>query len=189
MALSLACLATLLQACAVDPIETSGDVSRLPAFKTFSIGEEQFSFPTAPSDAQRARVSKELHEAAVSAMESRGYREATPGDVLVTLGAVSRATLADTSDPEERSHITRVDTSVLSPTSDSRPVSERDVTPEGVGREGDLILYILDPATKKVIWRASSSGSATTPAEALSKAKATYRAMAGKLPAVNDAAK
>ncbi|HEY4370253.1 MAG TPA: DUF4136 domain-containing protein [Steroidobacteraceae bacterium] len=184
---SILCFATLLlQACATDPIETSGDVAKLPPFRTFSVGEEQYSFPSPPSEAQRARISKELRGAAVAALESRGYREATPGDVEITLGAISRPTFSDASDPEERAHITHVDTSVLSPGSDSRPSSDRDVLPEGGGREGDLILYVLDPATKRVIWRASASGSATTPKEALSKAKATYRAMASQLPAVAD---
>ena len=179
----------LLQACAVDPIETSGDVATLPAFHTFSVGEEQYSFATTPSAAQRARIGKELREAAVSALESRGYREATPGDVQITLGAASRTTLSDTSDPEARAHITQVDTSVLSPGADSRPPGDRDPLPEGVGREGDLILYIVDPATKRVIWRASASGSATTAAEALSKAKATYRAMVAKLPVASGTGK
>ena len=177
-------LGLLLQGCAVDPIETTGDTAHLPAFRTFSVGEEQFSFPNAISEAQRVRVGKELRDAAVAAMQSRGYREATPGDVQITLGAVSRTTIADTSDPEARPHITRVDTSVLSPGSDSRAQqSDRDPLPAGVGREGDLVLYILDPATKRVIWRASASGSATTASEAVSKAKATYRAMVEKLPA------
>jgi len=179
----------LLQACALDTIETSGDAASIPAFRTFSVGEEQYSFPSRPSAAQRARIGKELREAAVAALESRGYREATSGDVQITLGAVGRTTLSDTSDPEARAHITPVDPSVLSPGSDSRPPADRDALPEGVGREGDLIFYILDPATKRVIWRASSSGSATTPAEALRKAKATYRAMVDKLPAIGEAAK
>jgi hypothetical protein len=52
----------------------------------------------------------------------------------------------------------------------------------GIGREGDLILYLLDPKTQRTVWRASSSGSATTPAEALRKVRATYRAMVQKLP-------
>ena len=54
--------------------------------------------------------------------------------------------------------------------------------PAGTGREGDLILYLLDPKTQKVMWRASSNGAATTPSEALRSARATYAAMVAKLP-------
>jgi hypothetical protein len=54
--------------------------------------------------------------------------------------------------------------------------------PEGVGREGDLFLDLLDPRTQKVVWHASSTGSASTPSEALRKARSTYAAMVGRLP-------
>ena len=171
-----------LSGCAVDPIETSGDPTKIPAFHTFSIGEEQYSFSSPVPAEEQSRISRELRSAAVAALEKRGYRQTAAGDVQITLGAVGRTTLGDTSDPEARPHITRVDTSVLNPGSDARPLGDRDAMPEGVGREGDLILYVLDPTTKHVIWRASASGSATTPEEALRKAKSTYRAMAAKLP-------
>src|SRR5262245_56612645 len=69
-------LTCLLPGCAtVGPIETSGDAASLPPFKTFHIHEEQFVFATEITNEQRERISKELRNAAVSALNSRGYKE------------------------------------------------------------------------------------------------------------------
>jgi hypothetical protein len=174
-------VACLLAGCAtVGPIETSGDPASLPPFRTFHVYEEQFVFATDISAEQRARVSSELREAAVSALTARGYQEATDADVLVTLGAISRPTL-DTQTESSNSRLHPVDTSVLDP---GRPpgVPESEMMPSGAGREGDLILYLLDPKTHRALWRASANGSATTPSEALRKARATYAAMVAQLP-------
>src|ERR1044072_6234851 len=75
-------LACLLAACASDPIEVSGDAATLPPFKSFRIDAEQFAFATEISPEQRDQVSRALREAAVSALEKRGYRQATDADVL-----------------------------------------------------------------------------------------------------------
>src|SRR5688572_9528037 len=91
---ALAVVACLLAACATTgPIEVSGDPAALPAFKTFRIQEEQYAFATEISAEKRAKVSTELHTAAVKAFEERGYEEADDADVLVTLAAISRPTL------------------------------------------------------------------------------------------------
>lgn len=174
--------ALLLPGCAtVGPIETSGDASALPPFRTFHIYEEQFVFTTDISADQRERVSRELRAAAVSALNARGYEEATDADVFVTLGAISRPVLDTESDTSGNSRLHPVDTSVLDP---GRPagVPESQMMPSGAGREGDLILYILDPKTHRALWRANANGSATTPSEALRRARATYSAMVEKLP-------
>ena len=173
----------LLSGCAsMGSIEMSGDPAKIPPFKTYSIHDEQYSFESELSDEQRKQISKELRAAAVSALNSRGYREATDADVLVTLGAISRLTLDEEAQPGGRSgHLTPVDTSVLDagqPT--AVPESER--LPAGVGREGDLIFYLLDPKTQKAIWRASASGTASSPSEALRRARSTYAEMIGRLP-------
>lgn len=172
----------LLQACAAfDSIEISGDPDAVPPFRTFAIHEEQFSFAVPVSEEQHAGISARMRQAAVNALQERGYREASPPDVLVVLGAVVRVTLE--SDPADRSgNLQPVDTSVLDTNRSSQPPPEAALPIAGMGREGDLILYLLDPRTKRTIWRANSSGSATTPAEAERKASATYRAMARKLP-------
>lgn len=180
LALAFACL--LLQACAgFDSIETSGDAAAIPPFHTFAIQGEQFSFAVPVSEQQRAAISDKMRRAAVDALVERGYREASSPDVLVTLGAVSRVTFD--SDTGSRGRVLQpVDTSVLDTNRGSQPPPETEQPLAGVGREGDLILYLLDPQTKRTIWRANSSGSATTPAEAERKASATYRAMVRKLP-------
>lgn len=177
----------LLGACASDPIEMAGDPAALPAFHTFKIQEERYIFPERISDEQRTKVSTELRAAAVNALQSRGYREVTgpqaKADVLVVLGAISRTTMTAATEEDLSRHIRPVDTSVFDASGSDAPatnaVSDR---PPGVGREGDLILYLLDPATQRSLWRASSSGSASSPGEALRKARATYRAMVRKLP-------
>jgi len=171
----------LLPGCAgIGPIETSGDTAALPPIRTFHIFEEQFVFATEVSDERRKHVARELREAAVSALKERGYREASDADVLVTLGAISRPTLSTESE-SSGGLLHPVDTSVLDA---GRPpgVPESEIKPSGAGREGDLILYLLDPKTHRALWRASASGSATTPAEALRKARKTYAAMVAKLP-------
>jgi hypothetical protein len=179
----LALAASLLAGCAtVGPIETSGDASALPPFRTFHIYEEQFVFATDISADQRERVSRELRAAAVNALNARGYEEATDADVFVTLGAISRPVLDTESESSGNSRLHPVDTSVLDPSRPPGGVPESQMMPSGAGREGDLILYILDPKTHRALWRASANGSATTPNEALRRARATYSAMVEKLP-------
>lgn len=172
----------LLQACmSFDSIETSGDAAAIPPFHTFAILEEQFSFGVPVSEEQRASITAKMRRATVDALQELGYREASPPDVLVTLGAVSRVIL----EPDSGGHtggLQPVDTSVLDTNRDSQPPPEATQPLAGVEREGDLILYLLDPQTKRAIWRANSSGSATTPGEAERKAGAAFRAMVRKLP-------
>lgn len=180
--LMLVLASCLLPACAsFDSIETSGDASAIPPFHTFAIADEQFSFATQVSEEQRASISAKMRRAAVDALQERGYREASSPDVLVTLGAVGRVTFEDDSDHHSGA-LQPVDTSVLDTNRGTQPPPEATQPLAGVTREGDLILYLLDPQTKRTIWRANSSGSATTPAEAERKAGATYRAMVRKLP-------
>lgn len=166
--------------CASDPIETSSDARALPAFATFQIQDEQYVFAEPLSEQQRARIGAELRQAAVAALKEKGYREATPGDVLVVLGAVSRATAPDP-ELELKRGINSVDTSVLDTSASDLPMPERQDSALA-GREGDLILYLLDAKTQRTLWRASSSGSASSPGEAMRKARATFRAMVAKLP-------
>jgi len=170
-----------LAACATDPIETSSDAKTLAAFSTFQIQDEQYVFSEPISDEQRAKISAELRSAAVDALKEKGYREATPGDVLVVLGAVSHATLPEP-ERELKRGINAVDTTALDTSRPDLPMRDPEDRPQGLGREGDLILYLLDPKDKKTLWRANSSGTANSPTEAIAKARATFRAMVEKLP-------
>ncbi|HEU4487068.1 MAG TPA: DUF4136 domain-containing protein [Povalibacter sp.] len=179
-------LLALLTGCATDPIEYSGDAAALPPFRTFSIHEERYVFPEQLSDSRRQEVSDQLRRAAVSALQERGYREVGPGekaDVLVVLGAVSRTTTPTGEDNSSHKYVNKVDTSVF----DAMPgpsdaVGGGDIT--GFAREGDLVLYLLDPATQRSLWRASASGIASSSGEALRKARSAYRAMVRELPKV-----
>lgn len=172
-----------LSACASDPIEMSGDPAKVPAFATFEIRDEQYVFSEPLSKEQLAKIHSEMHTAAVDALQERGYKQASQADIVVVLGAVSRATPPAEEDGEAKRTIKAVDTRVLEPGRADMPTAAADRDRLlGVGREGDLILYLLDPKTQRTVWRANSSGSATTPAEALRKARATYRAMVQKLP-------
>ena len=178
-------LLVLLGACASDPIETAGDADALPAFRTFKVHEERYLFPEQITEDQRAKVSTELRAAAVSALQGRGYREVSGSeqpDVLVVLGAASRTTMSEAAERDMSKYINPVDTSVFDGSGGDAPTPVGDESPPGFGREGDLILYLLDPATQKSLWRASSSGAATTPGEALRKARSTYRSMVRQLP-------
>lgn len=177
-----AALLLALSACAGDPIEMSGDPARVPAFTTFEIRDEQYVFSEPLSTEQLAKINSEMHAAAVDALQARGYKQASPADIVVVLGAVSRATPPAEEDTAKRT-LKAVDTRVLEPGRPDVPTAAADQDRLlGVGREGDLILYLLDPKTQRTVWRASSSGSATTPAEAMRKVRATYRAMVQKLP-------
>ena len=174
------CVAVLAGCASVDPIETSGNPAALAPFATFHVYQEQFTFAADLEPAQRDHIARQLRQAAVAALNERGYREAaSDADVLVLLGAISRPTLSD-DDESHRGPLNPVDTSVLDPGRPNTPVPE--MPPSGVGREGDLILELLDPKTRRPIWHASSTGSATTPGEALRKARATYAAMVARLP-------
>ena len=177
----------LLTACGTDPIQISGDPATIPPFKSFRIDEEQFVFATEISEQQRTEVSRKLREAAVSALEKRGYAEASDNaDVLVALSAMSRPTLPEQSGSGSGGGLHHVDTTVLDP---SRPLSSTasEIPPSGVGREGDLMMSLRDAKTGRALWQASSNGAATTPGEALRKARSTYAAMAAKLPKANSA--
>ena len=172
-----------LAACASDPIEMSGDPAKVPAFATFEIRDEKYVFSEPLSEAQLAKVNAELRAAAVDALQAHGYKQASPADIVVVLGAVSRATPPAEEDEEDKRTIRAVDTRVLEPGRTDMQTAAGD--PDrliGIGREGDLILYLLDPKTQRTVWRASSSGAASTPAEAWRKARATYKAMVQKLP-------
>jgi uncharacterized protein DUF4136 len=174
----------LLTACGSAPIDMSSDPATLPPFKTFRIDQQEFVFATEISDEQRAEVTRKLHAAAKSALEKRGYHEATNADVLVTLAAVSRPTLPEASSGSSGG-LHHVDTSVLDT---GRPVSPAtEVPPSGVGREGDLMMSLRDAKTGKSLWQATSNGAASTPAEALRKARSAYSAMAAKLPKAGSA--
>jgi hypothetical protein len=176
---AVALLICLLPACGTDPIEMSGDPAAIPPFKSFRIADEQLVFASEVSDEQRDKVSKQLRGAAASALEKRGYREATDADVLVDLAAMSRPTLSDAAGAG--STFSHVDPTVLdSSRSVTSPASE--VPPSGVGREGDLLMSLRDAKTGKALWSASSYGAASSPSEALRKARSTYAAMAAKLP-------
>lgn len=174
----IALLVCLLAACSTGPIEMSGDPATIPPFKSFRIDEAQFVFATEVSPEQRDQVSKQLREAAASALKKRGYQEAADADVLVGLAAMSRPTLSDESGSAGGLH--HVDTTVLDAGRPSSPTSE--IPPSGVGREGDLMMSLRDAKTGKSLWAASSNGAASTPAEALRKARSSYAAMAAKLP-------
>lgn len=175
----------ILGACASDPIETAGDPASLPAFRTFKIHEERYLFPEQITEDQRNKVSTELRAAAIGALQGRGYREVSGSeqpDVLVVLGAASRTTMTPAVEQDLSKHINPVNTSVFDGSGGDAPTPVGEQRPPGIGREGDLILYLLDPATQKSLWRASSSGAATTPGEALRKARSTYRSMVRQLP-------
>lgn len=179
----IAFVACLLAACAgIGPIEVSGDPAALAPFRTFRVLEVQFAFATDIDSDQVAEISGELRAAAVSALEERGYEQAADADMLVALAALSRpASNAQAESANSGGPLHHVDTSVLDPGQPPSPPPS-DIVPGGAGREGDLSLSLLDPGTQRVLWQASSNGAATTPAEALRKARATYAAMVAKLP-------
>ena len=184
---ALALCSLVLAGCASDPIEMAGDPSSLPAFKTFKVQEERLAFPTDLPESDRARISSSLRSAAVGALTGRGYREVSGSespDVLVVIGAAARTTMSASVEQDMSKHINPVNTTVFDGSTTNTPTAALE-TPPGIGREGDLILYLLDPATQRSLWRASSSGAASTPGEALRKAKSVYREMVRKLPQAN----
>lgn len=179
---ALTFVACLLAACAtIGPIEVSGDPAAIAPFRTFRVLEVQFVFATDISSEQAAKVSSELRAAAVSALEERGYSQAADADMLVALVAISRPTLNAQAESSGGGPLHHVDTSVLDPGQPLTPPPS-EILPADAGREGDLLLSLLDPKTQRALWRASANGAATTPAEALRKARATYAAMVAKLP-------
>jgi hypothetical protein len=181
-ALSVTLVACLLATCAtIGPIEVSGDPAALPAFRTFRVLEVQFAFATDINSEQVAKISSELRAAAVSALEQRGYEQAADADMLIALAALSRPTLDAQGEANGGSALHHVDTSVLDSGQPSTPPQSA-IPSAHTGRDGDLLLSLLDPKTQRTVWLASSNGAATTPAEALRNARATYAAMVAKLP-------
>jgi hypothetical protein len=181
-ALAVTFVACLLASCAtIGAIEVSGDPAALPLFRTFRVLEVQFAFATDINSEQVAKISSELRAAAVSALEERGYEQAADADMLIALAALSRPTLPAQDQSTGGSTLHHVDTSVLDSGQPSTP-PQSEIPSAHAGREGDLMLSLLDPRTQRAVWLASSNGAATTPAEALRKARATYAAMVARLP-------
>lgn len=176
---AFALLICMLTACGTPPIEMSGDPATIPPFKSFRIDEAEFVFATDVTPEQRDEVTKQLRGAATSALEKRGYREATDADVLVSLAGATRPTLSDAAG--SAGGLQHVDTTVLD---SSRPLGSTtyEIPPSGVGREGDLLMTLRDAKTGKTLWAAASNGAASTPAEAVRKARSAYAAIAEKLP-------
>ncbi len=178
-----------LGACATDPIEYAGTPASLPPFRTFKVAEERYVFPEQISPNQRDRVGPELREAAASALRERGYREVgkdETADVLVVLGAIGRTTAPTAVNEDQSRHLNQVDTNVFDGSTAEPPPAVGGEGPVGFSREGDLILYLLDPNTRRSLWRANSSGSASSAGEALRKARSVYRAMVRQLPRVTE---
>ena len=178
----IAFAACLLAACAaLGPIDVSSDPPAIAPFRTFRVLEVQFAFATELNSEQVARISSELRAAAVSALEGRGYEEAADADVLVALAALSRPTPNEQTESGSSGPLHHIDTAVLD---SGQPLSPppSGTMPAHTGREGDLLLSLLDPKTQRAVWQASSHGSATTPAEALRKARTSYAAMVARLP-------
>ena len=169
----------MLAACGTPPIEVSGDPATIPPFKTFRIDAAEFVFATDVTPEQRDEVAKQMRDAAASALKSRGYREATDADVLVSLSGAARPALSDESGSASGLH--HVDTTVLDP---NRPIGSTsyEIAPSGVGREGDLLMTLRDAKSGKTLWAAASNGAASTPAQGVRKARSAYAAMADKLP-------
>jgi hypothetical protein len=179
-------VACLLAACApIGPIEVSGDPAAIPAFRTFRVLQVQLAVATDITSDQVAKISRELRAAAISALEERGYRQAANADVLVALAAMSRPTLNAPAAASGGGSLHHVDTSVLDPGQPFNPPQSANL-PADTGREGDLLLSLLDPKTQRTLWSAAANGAATTPAEALRKARATYAAMVAQLPKAGD---
>jgi Domain of unknown function (DUF4136) len=176
---AVALLVCMLAACGTPPIEMSGDPATIPPFKTFRVDAAEFVFATDVTPEQRDEVSKQMREAAASALKSRGYREASDADVLVGLSGATRPVLSNESGSSGGLH--HVDTTVLDA---NRPVSSAnyEIAPSGVGREGDLLMTLRDAKTGKTLWAAAANGAASTPSQGLRKARSAYAAMADKLP-------
>ena len=178
-----ALLVCLLAACAAAPIEMSGDPATIPPFKTFRIDAAEFVFATDVTPEQRDEVSKQMRAAAASALESRGYRQASDADVLVDLSGATRPVFSNES--ESAGGFQHVDPTVLDT---SRPVGSNayEIAPSGVGREGDLLMTLRDPKTGKTLWAAAVNGAASTPSQGVRKARSAYAAMAEKLPKAHE---
>ena len=180
---AVALLACMLTACTAAPLEMSGDPATIPPFKTFRIDAAEFVFATDVTPEQRDQVSKQMREAAASALKSRGYREATDADVLVGLSGATRPVLSDESGSAGGLH--HIDPTVLDT---NRPVGSNsyEIAPSGVGREGDLLMTLRDAKTGKTLWAAAVNGAASTPSQGVRKARAAYAAMAEKLPKAHE---
>ena len=146
---AVALLVCMLAACSTPALEMSGDPATIPPFKTFRIDAAEFVFATDVTPEQRDEVSKQMRAAAASALESRGYRQASDADVLVDLSGATRPVFSNES--ESAGGFQHVDPTVLDT---SRPVGSNayEIAPSGVGREGDLLMTLRDPKTGKTLW-------------------------------------
>ena len=180
---AVALLVCMLTACAAAKIETSGDPATIPPFKTFRIDAAEYVFATDVTPEQRDDVSKQMREAAASALKSRGYREATDAEVVVSLSGATRPALSDES--ASAGGLQHVDPTVLDT---NRPVGSNayEIAPSGVGREGDLLMTLRDAKTGKTLWAAAANGAASTPSQGVRKARSAYAAMADMLPKAHE---
>lgn len=181
---ALLSLAAIAACVSIPPIDVAPPGVAPPEFETFTLVEPQLLLDRQIDEATKARLADELADAAREGLLAQGHREvqADP-DVLVVVSAVSRINLPPSA--ERQRNVQVFNPSVLDPNRTFENASITPPDPHGAGRDGDLILSVLDPATKATLWQAVAMGAASSPREALRNARATFKAMAEKLPPPN----
>lgn len=188
--LSAAGLALLIAACAttwtVDKFEAPE--ARLASRRTYAWTGGDFGTPTEVDPALVARADRAIRAAIESELARKGYvavEDAANADMHVSYQVAGQRRFVITDD---RPIGASAATEAMTPGAAELPASSR-MPREQTVREGTLIVFIDDPATRRLIWRGliSAESRVATTEGAIEQASSMAREIAREIPA-HDAA-
>lgn len=188
--LSAAGLALLIAACAatwtVDKFEAPE--ARLASRRTYAWTGGDFGTPTEVDPALVARADRAIRAAIESELVRKGYvavEDAANADMHVSYQVAGQRRFVITDD---RPIGASAATEAMTPGAAELPASSR-MPREQTVREGTLIVFIDDPATRRLIWRGliSAESRVATTEGAIEQASSMAREIAREIPA-HDAA-
>lgn len=176
-------VSVLLSACASN-IEIQTDYNRnadFAALETFAWQDTAVSSTGAYDPDVAQRVDSIVRRSVVENLTAKGYRQTDDGepDFLVSYHVV----VTEEEDPilyEERENV--FDTSDIEPGEPFKIYREDLRINEGLIRKGTLIVFFLEPDSKRLIWQGIAAGTAISPRDALRKSEQAVDAMLAQFP-------
>lgn len=179
----LAVLILLSSGCASN-IEIQTDYNRsadFTALRTFAWQDTAVSSTGAYDPDVAQRIDNIIRRSVVDNLIAKGYRQISDSepDFLVSYHVV----VTEEEDPflyEERDNV--FDTSDFEPGETFKIYREDLRINEGIIRKGTLIVFFLEPASKRLIWQGIAAGTAVSPREALRKSEQAVNEMLERFP-------
>lgn len=178
---------SFLVACAV-PARGRVDTEAAPAADfskrhTFAWQDSQASYDPPPRAQDVLGVKEAIHDAVVAQLAQKGYSQESGGnpDFLVSFHLVVTVTKAP--DLCVRRHLIFDWPDALLPP-DTYAICRRDsITPERTVRKGTLVVFVVDTATRSLLWQGVADGAAVSRRDQLEKLRQAVEEMFASFPA------